>query len=92
MPRSPSRYMPAAEDRRMRPSPEKASKSRHISGSTGCQVGADWRDPNLLMMLAEPEVRLLMHPDRVDERELMATLRAISVQRSAGYEHLKPTD
>jgi hypothetical protein len=34
----------------------------------------------------------LVHADRVDERELMATLSAISVQRSGGYEHLKPTD
>jgi hypothetical protein len=34
----------------------------------------------LAMLLGEPEVRLLMRADNVDEREVIAMLDAVSVQ------------
>jgi putative (di)nucleoside polyphosphate hydrolase len=37
-------------------------------------------DSSLVMLLSEPEVRLLMQADRVDERELRSMLNAVSVQ------------
>jgi 8-oxo-dGTP pyrophosphatase MutT (NUDIX family) len=37
-------------------------------------------EPDLIMLLGEPEVRLLMRADNVDERELVAMLDAVSVQ------------
>ena len=87
MPRSPSRYMPAARSRGAGSSRKKVSKSASTRGRS-----AEWNDPNLVMLLAEPEVRLLMRADRVNERELMEALRAISVQRSAAGGNLKPDD
>ncbi len=36
--------------------------------------------PELVMLLAEPEIRLVMAADRVDERELLAIMRAVSVR------------
>jgi hypothetical protein len=92
MSRSLSRDTPAGRNRRTRSSRKKASKSRHVRRSTSGQIGTEWEDPNLIMLLSDPEVRLLMQADRVDERELMATLSAISVQRSATRGPLKPAD
>jgi putative (di)nucleoside polyphosphate hydrolase len=92
MPRSPSRNTPAARNRRIRPLRTAASESQHIHRETSGQVRAEWSEPNLIMLLANPEVRLLMQADRVDERELMATLNAISVQRTWGGERPKPDD
>jgi putative (di)nucleoside polyphosphate hydrolase len=92
MPRSPSRNTPAARNRRIRPLRGAASKGQHVHRATRGQVAAEWSEPNLIMLLANPEVRLLMQADRVDECELMATLNAISVQRSGGGERLKPDD
>jgi putative (di)nucleoside polyphosphate hydrolase len=37
-------------------------------------------EPDLVMLLAEPEVRLLMRADHVDERELRAMFDAVSVE------------
>jgi putative (di)nucleoside polyphosphate hydrolase len=92
MARSPSRNTPAPRNRRIRPLRGAASKSQHIHRATRGQVATEWSEPNLIMLLANPEVRLLMQADRVDERELMATLNAISVQRSGGGERPKPDD
>jgi putative (di)nucleoside polyphosphate hydrolase len=91
MPRSPSRNT-AARNRRTRSSRKQASNERHIRGSTSGQVRAEWSDPTLIMLLSDPEVRLLMQADRVDERDLMAILTAISVQRGAAAGPLKPAD
>jgi putative (di)nucleoside polyphosphate hydrolase len=37
-------------------------------------------DPNFVMLLADPEIRLLMHADNVDEGALLHMLKDISVQ------------
>jgi putative (di)nucleoside polyphosphate hydrolase len=89
MPRSPSRNTPAARNRRIRPLRGAASKGQHIHRATRGEVTAEWTEPNLIMLLANPEVRLLMQADRVDERELIATLNAISIQRSGSGEPTK---
>jgi hypothetical protein len=44
---------------------------------------AESLEPDLVMLLAEPEVRLLMRADQVDERELMALLYAVRAQMRA---------
>jgi putative (di)nucleoside polyphosphate hydrolase len=36
--------------------------------------------PGLVMLLADPEVRLIMDADRIDAHELLSTLQAVSVQ------------
>lgn len=41
-------------------------------------------EPNLVMLLGEPEVRLLMRADGVDERELMAMLDTVSLELRLG--------
>jgi putative (di)nucleoside polyphosphate hydrolase len=41
---------------------------------------AEFTEPDLIMLLAEPEVQLLMRADLVDERELTELLSAISLQ------------
>jgi putative (di)nucleoside polyphosphate hydrolase len=41
---------------------------------------AKFTEPDLVMLLAEPEVRLIMRADHVDERELRAMLDAVSVE------------
>jgi putative (di)nucleoside polyphosphate hydrolase len=91
MPRSPSRNGPTARNRRIWSSRKKVSESRHVCRATKVQVATEWSEPNLIMILANPEIRLLMQADRVDERELMTTLNAISVLRSGG-ECPKPDD
>ncbi len=48
---------------------------RHQSVKSG-----ESREPDLVMLLAEPEVRLLMRADHVDERELLAMLDDIKVR------------
>jgi hypothetical protein len=90
MPRS--RYMPVVNDRRIRSSRKRASKGRTVGEPTSDEVSADWSDQNLIMLLTDPGVRILMHADRVDECELMATRSTVSVQRSGGCGHPKPTD
>jgi 8-oxo-dGTP pyrophosphatase MutT (NUDIX family) len=37
-------------------------------------------EPDLVMMLADPEIRLLMRADNVDETQLLAMLKDVSVQ------------
>jgi 8-oxo-dGTP pyrophosphatase MutT (NUDIX family) len=37
-------------------------------------------EPDFVMLLAEPEIRLLMRADNVDEAELLALLRSVSVR------------
>jgi putative (di)nucleoside polyphosphate hydrolase len=44
------------------------------------------------MLLAEPEVRLLMRADHVDERELLVTCNAISVQLRNHADRAKPCE
>ena len=51
--------------------------SRHKSAASA----ADHADePSLVMLLADPEIRLVMHADRVDENKLLDTFNAISVE------------
>jgi putative (di)nucleoside polyphosphate hydrolase len=38
------------------------------------------RDPDFVMLLADPEIRLLMHADNVDEGALLNMLKGVSVQ------------
>jgi 8-oxo-dGTP pyrophosphatase MutT (NUDIX family) len=37
-------------------------------------------DPDFVMLLADPEIRLLMHADNVDEGALLSLLKSVSVQ------------
>lgn len=62
---------------------ERTSRSRNRRGKS--QAGSAHNSseeylPDLVMLLAEPEIRLVMSADRVNERELLATLRVVSVQ------------
>jgi NUDIX domain len=90
--RSLSPNRPFARNRRTRSLRKQASKNRLIRESTGGRVSAESSNPNLIMLLAEPEVQLLMQADRVDERELIAMLSAISVQRNEDRGRLKSAD
>jgi putative (di)nucleoside polyphosphate hydrolase len=54
----------------------KRNRTRTGSASNRARVA----DPDLVMLLGEPEVRLLMRADHVDERELRAMLDAVAVQ------------
>src|SRR6266699_5742308 len=54
----------------------KRNRTRAGSASNKARVA----DPDLVMLLGEPEVRLLMRADHVDERELRAMLDAVAVQ------------
>jgi putative (di)nucleoside polyphosphate hydrolase len=53
---------------------------RKTSGPGTASNKAEVAEPDLVMLLAEPEVRLLMHADHVDERKLRAMLDAVAVQ------------
>jgi putative (di)nucleoside polyphosphate hydrolase len=56
----------------------RASSQQHRSLPTPL-APAELAEPDLIMLLGEPEVRLLMQADRVEEGELMQMLSAISV-------------
>jgi len=56
------------------------SRKRVSSGSRKPIRKAASVEPDFVMLLAEPEVRLLMCADRVDETELLNTLQTFSVQ------------
>jgi putative (di)nucleoside polyphosphate hydrolase len=49
-------------------------------------------EPDLVMLLGEPEVRLLMRADHVDECELRAMLDAVSVQLRNNRDHANAGD
>jgi putative (di)nucleoside polyphosphate hydrolase len=63
----------ATPARKTRDHDNKPSTNKATSSSTPKDL------PELVMLLAEPEIRLVMAADRVDEHELLATLRAVSV-------------
>jgi hypothetical protein len=42
-------------------------------------------EPDLVMLLGEPEVRLLMHADGVDEREMLEMFDVIRVQLRSSF-------
>jgi len=57
---------------------------RHIPTASRLSANlSESPEPDLVMLLDEPEVRLLMHADNVDERELMAMLNAVRTQMRA---------
>jgi hypothetical protein len=79
MPRSPAEkrsLMPRCTRQPRRERGESASAHRTHSHS---EVSID-RDPDLIMLLSDPEVRLMMHADNVKESQLREMLEAVSVQ------------
>jgi hypothetical protein len=79
MPRSPAEkrsLMPRRTRQPRRERDESASAHRTHSHS---EVSID-RDPDLIMLLSDPEVRLMMHADNVKESQLREMPEAVSVQ------------
>jgi len=65
---------------RTRLSPRERNESRSTARERRAPNPVEASEPDLIMLLAEPEVRLLMHADHVDERELLAMLGDVRVQ------------
>jgi 8-oxo-dGTP pyrophosphatase MutT (NUDIX family) len=53
------------------------SQSRHTTRTKSRRASSP-REPDFVMMLADPEIRLLMRADNVDEAELSRMLKAVS--------------
>jgi len=85
MPRSDS-------ERRQEPARKVAAsaKARRKPVATA-QAPTGIAEPELVMLLSEPEVRLVMRADHVDERELLASFNAISVKLRRRSERARST-
>jgi 8-oxo-dGTP pyrophosphatase MutT (NUDIX family) len=62
---------------------------RRVTSSPGDRGRKESGEPDFVMLLADPEIRLLMHADNVDEAELLTMLRGVSVQLRSASEHPK---
>ena len=62
------------------PSTPEQSESLSTVRERRAQDQLETSEPDLIMLLAEPEIRLLMQADHVDERELLEMLSRVKVQ------------
>jgi putative (di)nucleoside polyphosphate hydrolase len=70
----------ARDTRKSRRRQNESISSRRKHSSSGLPISPE---PDLVMLLSDPEIRLLMHADEVDESQLRSMINAVSVQLRA---------
>lgn len=83
-----SKTMPSGRKAKSNLARGKTPRASSDAPATAPPIFPDASEPDLVMLMDEPEVRLLMHADHVDERELMAMFDAIRVQLRSNAESL----
>jgi putative (di)nucleoside polyphosphate hydrolase len=79
MPRSPAEKRSLIPRRTRQPRQERGESASAHRTHSHSELSID-RDPDLIMLLSDPEVRLMMHADNVKESQLREMLEAVSVQ------------